>query len=88
MENKWRDVGLDLAGGDVDTNGDNEDCDETKEEDAVDQYGDTACLHVCELNHPALPRELEQQPWRQHYKQHKRYYHRSPICHLHSLTHY
>ncbi|KAF5457400.1 hypothetical protein F2P56_021504 [Juglans regia] len=48
-----------LPGGDVNTNGDEEYSDESKEDDSVDQYGNSTCLHVCKFHHSAISRQLE-----------------------------
>ncbi|OWM76220.1 hypothetical protein CDL15_Pgr009866 [Punica granatum] len=66
----------------MDTKGDEEDGGEAEEDDGVDEDGRTAGLHVAELHHPPLPRQLKQQPRAQQHEQHHRYNHRSPVRHL------
>lgn len=50
------------SGGDMNTNGNEKDGDESKEDNGVDQYGDPASPHVAEVHHSAVARQLEQQP--------------------------
>lgn len=71
-----------LAGGEVDTNGDDEDGDEAEEDDGVDEDGDAAGLHVGELHRPLVARQLKQQPRRQQHEQHHPYHHWPPVRHL------
>lgn len=54
--------------GDMNTNGNEKDGDESKEDNGVNQYGDPASPHVAEVHHSAVARQLEQQPWCQHHK--------------------
>lgn len=68
----------------MDSNGDEEDGDQTEVDDGVDQYGDPTCLEVAELHQPPIPRQLEQQSRRQQHEQHHRYHHRPPIRHCFS----
>ena len=65
----------------MNTNGNEKDSDESKEDNGVDQYGDATRTHVTEVHHSAVARQLEQQPRRQHHKEHHSYQNRSPICH-------
>ncbi|KAM0962208.1 hypothetical protein ACFX2J_021270 [Malus domestica] len=65
----------------MNTNSDEEDGEEAEEDDGVDEDRYPARLHVPKLHHPALPRQLEQQPRTQQHEQHHRYHHRPPIRH-------
>ncbi|KAK3002300.1 hypothetical protein RJ639_022072 [Escallonia herrerae] len=65
----------------MDTNGNEEDGDQSKEDDGVHQDGCTTGLHVAELHHPVPAGQLEEQPQRQHHEQHHRHQHRTPVRH-------
>ncbi|KAK3020559.1 hypothetical protein RJ639_046909 [Escallonia herrerae] len=75
-----------LSGIDVDADGNEEDGDEAKVDDGVDKDRNPARLHITELHHSPLPRNLIQQPWRQQHEQHHRHHHRPPIRHFHSIS--
>ena len=70
------------AGVDVDANGDEEDGDKAEVDNGMDEDRDAACLHVPEIHHTVVSRQLEQQPWRQQHKQYNRYHHRPPVLHF------
>lgn len=74
--------GRSLVGMDVDADGNEKDGDDAKINDGMNQNREAACMHVPKLHHSASSRQLKQQPWRQQHKQHHRYQHWSPICHL------
>lgn len=66
----------------MNTDGNEEDGDQAKKENGVNEYGDSARLHVDELDGPALSRQLEKKSWSQQHKEHDCYHHRPPISHL------
>ncbi|KAK3043228.1 hypothetical protein RJ639_002471 [Escallonia herrerae] len=70
-----------LASVDMDTNGNEEDGDQSKEDDGVHQDGCATGLHVAKLHHPVPAGQLEEQPRRQHHEQHHRHQHRTPVRH-------
>lgn len=71
-----------LAGVDVNTNYNEEDCDEAEVNDGMDQDRSTACLHVPKLDQPPSRWYLKQQPRTQQHKQHHCYYHWPPVRHI------
>lgn len=75
-----------LAAVDVDTDGDHEDGAEAEEEEGVDEDGGAAGAHAVELREPpVVPRDLDQQPRREHYEEEHRDQHGAPVRHLYIL---
>lgn len=79
---KWRWKKEALVGMDVNADGNEKDGDDTKIYDGMNQNREAACMHVSKLHHSTSSRQLKQKPRRQQHKQHHRYQHWSPICHL------
>lgn len=72
----------DLAGVDVNADGNEEDGDEDEVDDCVDEYRNTTRLHTSELDDFGPPRKLKQQSGAQQHEQQQSHHHRPPICHL------
>lgn len=67
---------------DVNADSNEKDGDDAKIYDGMNQNREPTCMHVSKLHHSTSSRQLKQQPRRQQHKQHHRYQHWSPICHL------